>query len=317
MQSGYSFDPAHQQYSNVAFFPLYPLVARLLSFVLPGAYVTRLAFAAILVSNAAALAAAILLYKLARLDENRRTAARAVMYLLIFPMSFFLSTVYSESLFLALLLAVFYAARLGKWREVGVVGFLLALTRPTGVEVLLPLAIEYWDSHGRDIRRFRLNFFWLLAIPLGLLAFCLFLGFSFHDPLAFMEAQARWNRRFSMPWYPYLVLIHYHVDLTVRPLGDRESWTDLIFSIIYLLGAAASFRWLRPSYAVLAAVLVIGPMMTGLLISIARFGLVAFPFYLLLSKLGKKPLVDQVLMPLSFALSIFFMVLWAIGCWVS
>jgi hypothetical protein len=80
MKGGYFYDPTHTTYSPVVFFPLYPVLARLLTFILPGTFVFRSALAALLVSNASALSASIYLYRLARLDENRRTSARAVRY---------------------------------------------------------------------------------------------------------------------------------------------------------------------------------------------------------------------------------------------
>jgi hypothetical protein len=107
------------------------------------------------------------------------------------------------------------------------------------------------------------------------------------------------------------------VDLTVRPEGDRESWGDLSFAIFYLLSSIACFRWLRLSYAVVALELVVLPMTTSSIISLPRYGIVAFPIYLLLAKFGKKPLVDKILTPLALAANIFFMILYTVGAWVS
>ena len=74
-----------------------------------------------------------LLYRLVRQDfDERARQPRAVVYLAIGPLSFFLQAVYTESLFLLLSLACFVFAREGRWRLAGVMGLLATLTRSTG-----------------------------------------------------------------------------------------------------------------------------------------------------------------------------------------
>jgi hypothetical protein len=55
-------------------------------------------------------------------------------------MAFFFSAVYSESLYLALSVGLFWCARQGRWAWVGVLGALAAATRSAGVVLLLPAA---------------------------------------------------------------------------------------------------------------------------------------------------------------------------------
>ena len=59
------------------------------------------------------------------------------------PVSFFLSAVYTESLFLALSVGSIYAARRERWLLCGVLGFLAAISRNGGVALILPTAIIY------------------------------------------------------------------------------------------------------------------------------------------------------------------------------
>ncbi len=92
-----------------------------------------------------------------RLDFDRATAARAVLYLLVFPTTLFLSAVYAESLFLALTVAAFYHARRGQWWIAGALGGLAALARPHGVLLALPLAVEYLAQRDFDLRAIRGN----------------------------------------------------------------------------------------------------------------------------------------------------------------
>src|SRR4029079_9154843 len=82
----------------------------------------------------------------------RELASRSVWYMLIFPTSFFLSAVYAESLFLVMALGAIYAARRERWLFAGLLGAGAALTRPFGVVVAVPLAVELlmqWRAEGR------------------------------------------------------------------------------------------------------------------------------------------------------------------------
>ena len=90
-----------QDYST-AFMPLYPCLIRGVSYLLGGNYL----LAALLISNLACILTLILLYEVA-LQEGllAETASRAVLSFLFFPTTFFLFAAYTESLYLALILA--------------------------------------------------------------------------------------------------------------------------------------------------------------------------------------------------------------------
>ena len=107
------------QQSNVAFFPLYPNLIRVVHYLVPLSGDAGWLLVGITVSNAALVVALIYLYQLVRLDFDQSTAARTVLYLCVFPTTLFLSAVYSESLFLALIVSAFYYARSGRWLVVG------------------------------------------------------------------------------------------------------------------------------------------------------------------------------------------------------
>ena len=100
-----------------AFYPLYPLTLAGVGRVFGGHYVA----AGIVVSLAAALAAFVLLYRLAETRLGADGARRAVLYLAVFPMALFLGAVYTESLFLALAIGAFLLAERGRWVGAGLV----------------------------------------------------------------------------------------------------------------------------------------------------------------------------------------------------
>lgn len=179
-----------------AFFPLYPLVVRI-----AGAPFGSGLVGGALASTALLAVALVLLHRLVALDHGRAVARNAVLVTALFPMSFFFSAVYSESLFLALSVGAVYAARRERWAWAGALGLLAATTRSAGVLLLIPLAMIYlWDSGRPSLRAMRppkADALWLLLVPLGLAAYCGFLALAGHDALAPFRAQEVWFRSFA------------------------------------------------------------------------------------------------------------------------
>ena len=182
-----------------AFFPLYPLVVRV-----AGAPFGSALVGGALASTALLGVALVALHRLVALDHGRAVARNAVLVTALFPMSFFFSAVYSESLFLALSVGAVYAARRERWAWAGALGMLAATTRSAGVLLLLPLAMIYlWDAGRpslRTARPLRPDALWLALVPLGLASYCALLALGGHDPLAPFRAQEVWFRSFAGPF---------------------------------------------------------------------------------------------------------------------
>ena len=124
--------------SSAAFFPLYPLLVKVVATLTGGAYL----LAGYLVANLAVYAAMVVLYRLTALELDESAARRTVLYLCVFPTGFFLFAPYTESLFLALSVGALYAARRSRWGAAAALGALAALTRSPGVLLALPLLVE-------------------------------------------------------------------------------------------------------------------------------------------------------------------------------
>ena len=182
-----------------AFFPLYPLLVRVAGVPLGSALV-----GGALASTALLGAALVLLHRLVALDHDRAVARNAVLVTALFPMSFFFSAVYSESLFLALSIGAVYAARRERWAWAGALGALAATTRSAGALLLVPLAMIYlWDAGRPSLRTrrpLRPDVAWLGLVPLGLATYCGFLALGGHDALAPFHAQEVWFRSFAGPF---------------------------------------------------------------------------------------------------------------------
>ena len=170
---------------RAAFFPLYPLLMKAAGDPLLGG---------LAISLGCLLAALVVLHRLVSLDHDRDVAALTVLLVAAFPGSLWLSAVYSEALFLLLSVGAVYAARTDRWMLAALAGMLAAATRSIGVLVLVPLAVIWWQA-GRP--RAALP---VVAVPLGLAAFCAVLAASGLDALGPFRAQDAWDRSFAGPF---------------------------------------------------------------------------------------------------------------------
>lgn len=177
--------------ARTAFFPLYPLLVGGAGTVLGSDLV-----AGVLVSLAALLAALVALHRLVALDFGGRVARGAVLAVAFFPMSFFLSAVYSEALYLALSVGAFLAARRNAWAWAGVLGGCAAATRSAGLVLLLPLVVIWWRRGGRRVA----DLAWLALVPAGLAAYVAGLWIAGLDPFSPFDAQEVWFREFAGPF---------------------------------------------------------------------------------------------------------------------
>ena len=214
---------------RMAFFPLYPGLMHVLGWVTRSNLV-----AGVLISLASLAVALFLLRRLVALDFGEEVATITVLLIAFCPVSFFLSAVYTESLFLALSVGAIYAARRERWLLCGVLGFLAAISRNGGVALILPTAIIYlygprdapltrWGAAGRrgllrrllPRHRLRASALWLLLIPAGLAAYLAYLGLSYGDALAPFRVESVWYRHSTFP-------------LTTVWHGATQAWHGLV-----------------------------------------------------------------------------------------
>jgi hypothetical protein len=206
---GYRPDLGHFTAARTAFFPLYPLGVRAVSWL-----GSPPVLAGVLISLGALALALYGIHRLAALELGSLDAARlAVLATAFAPMAFFLSAVYSESLYLALSVGVFWSAREGRWGLAGLLGGLAAATRSTGLVLLLPALALYLYGPRRDRApdrdgahrllpryRVRADVAWLALIPISVALFSLWLGLSGGDALAPFHSQQIWGRHFAGPY---------------------------------------------------------------------------------------------------------------------
>jgi hypothetical protein len=298
-EHGYSYEPGTR--SMVAFWPLYPLLAAGVGWLLA----IEREWSLVLVSNVALLAAFILFARYAAIrfpDLPVEFADYCLLALGLFPLGFFFRAPLSESTFLALSIAAMLLIAKGRpwWLCAAVIGLATA-ARPVGVALLAPLAIVIWR---RTIGAQR----WI-AVPAGLamgcwglLAYMAYLHVQFGNAFAFAEAQMEWRIRDPIPLAQHLfALATLEPIWTVfdpaspaywgNPRWSSPFWCNLnlinpvVFAAAVVMLTIGKFRsWLNWEELALAAGLLFIPYVTrgydmGM-ISMGRFVSVVFPLYL-------------------------------------
>jgi hypothetical protein len=316
-----------------AFYPLYPATVGVLGRALFGHYV----LAGTAVSLAAALGSFFLLHRLAEERLGADGARRAVLYLAVFPFALFLQAVYSESLYLLLTLAAFVLAERRRFLAAGAVAGLALLTRPVGVALLPALGLLAWRERDR-VRAFAS----LGVAPLLFAAYPLYLWRAEGDPWAFVHAQRIWSRHLSPAgplggiwdglragWAGIEQLAsgsHTHAYwTTVQDTDPIRAATinleNLAFLVLFVALTVIAWRRFGAPYGLFAAVSLAIPLSVPSerwpLLSLPRFGLTIFPFFLALAALGGRPRVHTAVIAVSSLLLGVAVVQWALWQWVA
>lgn len=269
-QNGYSFK-GPEKLSNIVFFPLYPLLIRMTSFLTGG----RLILTGWILSSIFLLLALLYLFKLVKEFHPKIDPYLPIFFLLIFPTAFFLNAVYTESLFIFLSLATFYYGFKRKFLWAGVFGLFASLTRITGVLLFVPLLWEYFRSRDFNIARsLNLKILPIFLVPVGTLSFFLYHYFRFNDLFLFFKVESWWGRIFELNKGHFLLFSNSAiVNLCL----------DVLFVIFVLTALYFVFKKLRTSYALYMIATLAIILSTGTLMSIGRYILVLFPVYILLA----------------------------------
>jgi Gpi18-like mannosyltransferase len=316
-EEGYKYEDV--EFPSVAFFPLLPLLIRATSVVVGDSLVSG-----ILISNIALLVSMILLFRLVEDEFGDKTATRAIWYMLIFPMSFFGSAIYTESLFLLGAIGSLYLARKGYWESAAMVGILTALTRLMGIIVAPMLFLEWWSQRKRQVVELRPSKTALVAplvVPLGTLGFMVYLGRVFGDPIAFARASENWGRQVTSPWITIIEVFQQPIEgWKSALLSGRipvDNLIDIIIVTLFLASGIFLFyrrRWAEGVFVIMGALI---PLSSGLLMSQRRYMWVLFPTFILLAQWGKNMWVDRLYTMLSLLGLGLFTAMFANWYWVA
>lgn len=282
IESGYNNLP----WESLRFFPLLPLLAK------PLASVVGARLALLLVVNLAALGAGILIERLARFETgDRAIASRAAWLLAFFPPAFVLVMGYAESLLVFFGLATFLALRKQRWGWAIAMGLLAGLSRPLGVLLFIPAAIEAGRHLSKARTPERVSRCAAAAAPgVGGLVYLGWSWVAYGDPLRPLRLQQEFDRRGGFE-FPVTRLID-----AARQLADGAdlgSGLHFPWAVGFLILLAISFRRWPVSYGAFAAAVLIVATSAANLDSLERYGLSAFPLILALAGLVRTPWLER------------------------
>jgi hypothetical protein len=172
----------------VVFYPLYPGIIRVLS------WVVEPVVAALLISTVASFFYFYGLLRLARAEFPEDRSLRTVGIAAAWPASFFFFAGYTEALAAALIVWCIVLARDERWLAAAACALAAGLTRSAGTLLIVPLLIMWWRARAHGNRR------WCVMLaPLGTLGYWFWLRQT--GRLSVLAAyRTYWNTQVAAPW---------------------------------------------------------------------------------------------------------------------
>lgn len=302
------------------FFPLYPALILLLKPLVLGHGI----IAAWVVANAVSLLVPVYMYKLGVLFWPREKAFRSVLLLLAFPTAFFLSTAYSESIFLALVLMAFYYLFTRRIWLASAFCVLIPLARPPGLMFVIPVlvvgvtaALTTGADRASAIRA-ALRTYWLpvVASLVGVAIYLAFATVTMGGPFAGLDAQSYYinGNSLSNLLTPITWFRENFFETELQLVGYIDGWPERIAFLLLLpilVGVVLTQHKALAAYAVLYFLV---PALSGHLMSFTRFVLVVFPLFYFLGS-GRRWTVY--LIPPMFCLQMLYFIMHVNMYWVA
>lgn len=260
---------------SYAFFPLFPMLLRLLSF-LP----VPLPLAGSIINAGLFLASIRVLQKL---DAERDSGL--LVYAML-PFSFFFVSLYTESLALFLSVMFVWSLRERKPALAFVFGCLAGLTRITSIALLM-----FGVDELRKKRTSTLIASLGPAVGIGL--YSTFLWATTGDPLKFVQVQETFGRNTAFDLGRFIQML----TRSFRTPGGFDDVSIVVIALISVATALLAFQK-RIGEALYCAMLLALPLSTLTLASLHRYALLAFPAFPLLGGLLRNRVVYAIVLVL-------------------
>jgi hypothetical protein len=283
------------------FFPLVPLLTRALS-VLPG---VSIGTALLIVSNVSALVATALLFVLVRRETgDTHLAQRSVWLLSLVPPAFVLVMGYAEATLLVLTVGCFLCLRRAAggtrpvWGGAAALGFAAALTRPLGVLLLVPVAVEalrWWGRAGRGGRAASVGA--VLAPLAGMGAFLIWVGATTGDALLPLRVQTSAGHHGGLA-DPVQTLAHDATGVLHHHFGTALHVPWILLAVAL---AVVCLRRLPATYGAFSVAVLVTALSGTNFDSFERYALSAFPLVIAGATLTRGPRVERTVLALAGA----------------
>ncbi len=308
--------------TEARFFPLYPLLIKGIQFIfsLP---ITPFVFFLIgfFISNAAFLLAALILYKLLRIEYSHKISLMSILFLLLFPTSFFFGSVYAESVFILLAVLSFYFARKRKWILSIVLATLLPITRSVGIVILPALFVEWLLQQKEKNKPSSFILYSLFIILIGLVGYAVYNFVKWGNWLYFIQAQTELgnSRSAGIILIPQTLFRYGKMLLTV-PVAQYVWHVALLELAVFIFSAVllyiAYLKKIRLSYLIFALLAFLIPTSTGTFTGLPRYVIILFPMFTVLALIKNKT-VKIIYSIISVLLLILLLMLFAKGYYIA
>jgi hypothetical protein len=307
--------------SNIAYFPVYPMLMRLVGQMF-GRRQSTFYISGIAVSWVCFIASMVALYYLARLDLPRRRAERAVLLAAIFPFAFFFGVAYSESTFLLFTVLAFYFIRRERYIAGGICGGIATATRVPGIFMVPALAWIAFEqlrrgqrsggvrgSAGSEVgggqRSAGVRGWWpaiggVILASSGFLAYCAYIYSLTGNPLEWAATLQRWG--YYPGGAPWLAPFRLIANLATHPYaylaGDRMAPYDTLYGVTGIAFVAATpFVWRRfgGGYGLFMLANLWLPLSSGVFEGVGRYCSVLFPFFIWTAEVKSRTLATALI----------------------
>lgn len=279
----------------ICFYPLYPLLMKIVNFVTGNSFASGL-----IISNICFGLASYVMYCVAKMDLKKEQARDSIVAFWLYPFGVFLGGIFTESLFVLLVVLCFYFIRKKKFLLVGIFGMLAAVSRSQGIVLLVPALYELAVCCGELIREGKKEgkVWWKTLPTSGIFVFLIPCGTGLYlllnyvilgDWTAFIEYQA------AEPWYNTSHWIssnleqHFNNAIAYGGLAYIIYWVQIA---LYFLAIVAIFyglkKKMRPSYMGYAGAYLFVSFLHGWLISGPRYVMGCIPLYFIYGRIENK-----------------------------
>lgn len=281
---------------SAAFYPLWPGLIHFAGRLTGGHSLV----AALILANILSLVALLLFHRFVAVNHGANTANFALALLVAYPGSLFFQFPYSESLFLLLIVLFFIGLSRENYWLVAVAGFLLPLTRATGIFCLLPLMWIIWEkAKNSNVDLFSLQvifrrvitqraFFVCLAPLLGYMSYFGIMYAFTGNPFEGFDAQKNYiNQPSIMNILNVFSFIGAFLNIGWEH-GMTNSPVDRVFFVVFVLYLPFLWRLNKPYffYALGSGLI---PAMSNYFFSYTRLLVLCFPLFIILGeKLGRR-----------------------------
>jgi hypothetical protein len=289
--------------------PLFPLLIRFASLLTGNTFI-----AGLLISHLAVLFTIKLLYDLFHEWMPAPLAKRAIVYFLVFPTSFFLFSVYSESIFLVFVLMYMQSMKKKSWVWAGFWAFCAILTRLQAV-ALIP-ALLYLIYQDKPFLK-KPSHWVSLTFPAIAGFIYLLMRQQGGEGNVVPTVESVWHANLIPPWETY----GYALRVIASGQATFIDFLNWFIATLFIFMLVIGWRKLPIQYSLYTAgslfIILTRIVETQPLISMTRYALTLFPMFILLGLIGEKPILNRLILYPMVLLNIFLCARFWMWGWVA